>query len=471
MIRWTHGLINRLVKLADAAFLILATMVTAAWLGHPMLAQTVFLGLLGIVVYIQVLAVAGLYRVERYRPGLRQAGDVVFGMIVAGIAVGFAYHGFLVDPTGGIGWVLTWIAVSTTALLAGRFTLVLWGVSLADRNAVLLRQVAIVGLADRVPEVLRALNGAPPGLYRVAGIFLDDAAGGGGDGEMPDRIDGVPVVGTVDRLFGFVHTSPVDVIIVALPWESTSRINAMIDRLHRLAADVVVPFEKDAFNPRFAEFAVVAGMTSLRVHYQPLKGSLGVLKRVEDIVVAATALLLTAPILLIAAIAIRLDSPGPIVFRQQRVGFNNKPFTIYKLRTFSFDPSDDGSLGTKRHDPRVTKVGAILRRLSIDELPQLVNVLKGDMSVVGPRPHVPNMQVSGRQYYDVVREYAARYRVKPGITGWGQINGMRGGIDTVEKASRGVRLDLHYIENWSIWFDLRIMFMTVVRGLAGRDVF
>lgn len=178
MIRWTHGLINRLVKLADAAFLILATMVTAAWLGHPMLAQTVFLGLLGIVVYIQVLAVAGLYRVERYRPGLRQVADIVFGMVVAGIAVGFAYHAFLVDPTGGLGWVLTWIAVSTAAVLAGRFTLVLWGVSLADRNAVLLRQVAIVGLADRVPEVLRALNGAPPGLYRVAGIFLDDAAGG-----------------------------------------------------------------------------------------------------------------------------------------------------------------------------------------------------------------------------------------------------------------------------------------------------
>lgn len=466
MIRWTHGLINRLVKLADAAFLILATMIAAAWLGHPTLAQTVFLGLLGIVVYVQLLAVSGWYRVERYR-GPRQIGDVAIGMLAAGIAVGFAYHAFLVDPTGGIGWVWTWVLACTATVLLGRFTLVQWGVSLADRNAVLLRHVAIVGVADRIPAVVKALESAPAGLYRVTGIFLEDEQGGA----HPQTIAGVPVLGTVDRLFGFVHTSPIDVIVVALPWESTARVNAMIDRLSRLAADVVVPFEKDTFNPRFAEFASVAGMASLRVLYQPLKGSLGVLKRVEDIVVSVTALILTAPILLIAAIAIKLDSRGPIVFLQQRVGFNNKPFTIYKLRTFGYDPTDDGSLGTKRNDPRVTRVGSILRRLSIDELPQLVNVLKGEMSVVGPRPHVPNMQVSGRQYYDVVREYAARYRVKPGITGWGQINGMRGGIDTEEKAARGVKLDLYYVENWSIWFDLKIMFLTVVRGLAGRNVF
>jgi|JI7StandDraft_1071085.scaffolds.fasta_scaffold58454_3 Undecaprenyl-phosphate glucose phosphotransferase len=465
MIRWTHGLINRLVKLADGVFLAFATLLTALLLGHPTLMQTIFLGALGLMVCIQVLAVTGCYRVERYRLGLPQVGDLALGLVPALAAVAIAYHAFLTDPTGGIGWVGTWFLVCFAVLLAGRFTLVRWGVSLADRNAVLRRNVAIVGHRDRVEAALAKLVQQKSDLNHVVGLFIEE------EGDHPATIAGVPVVGRVDQLFGFVHHTPIDVIIVALPWESTARINAMIERLHRIAADVIVPLDKDSFNPRFAEFAMVAGMPSLRVHYQPLKGSLGVLKRVEDIVVSATALILTAPVLLVAAIAIKLDSRGPIVFLQQRVGFNNKPFTIYKLRTFTYDPSDDGSLGTRRHDPRVTRVGSILRRLSIDELPQLVNVLKGEMSIVGPRPHVPNMQVSGRQYYDVVREYAARYRVKPGITGWGQINGMRGGIDTVEKAARGVTLDLHYIENWSIWFDLRIMVLTVVRGLAGRDVF
>ncbi|MGE0717822.1 MAG: sugar transferase, partial [Alphaproteobacteria bacterium] len=236
-------------------------------------------------------------------------------------------------------------------------------------------------------------------------------------------------------------------------------------------ADVVVPLDRNTFNPRFAQFASVGGLPSLRVMYQPLKGSLGVLKMVEDYVVATIALIVVAPILAVAAVLIKLDSSGPIIFTQQRVGFNNKPFTIYKLRTFTSDPTDDGSAGTRRTDPRITKVGSVLRRLSIDELPQLLNVLKGDMSVVGPRPHVPNMQVGDAQYYDVVREYAARYRMKPGITGWAQINGMRGGIHTVEKAARGVDLDMYYVENWSLWLDIKIMLLTLMRGMVGRNVF
>jgi putative colanic acid biosynthesis UDP-glucose lipid carrier transferase len=135
------------------------------------------------------------------------------------------------------------------------------------------------------------------------------------------------------------------------------------------------------------------------------------------------------------------------------------------------DPDDDGSKGTTRNDPRITKVGAFLRSTSIDELPQLLNVLRGEMSVVGPRPHVPNMEVTSNVRYEAIRQYVARYRMKPGITGWAQINGMRGGIHTLEKAERGVELDLFYIENWSIWFDIRIMILTITKGMAGSNVF
>jgi hypothetical protein len=144
---------------------------------------------------------------------------------------------------------------------------------------------------------------------------------------------------------------------------------------------------------------------------------------------------------------------------------------MYKFRTMTVDPTDDGSQGTKRDSQRITRVGAILRRTSIDELPQLINVLRGEMSIVGPRPHVANMLVGTGVYSEVVQQYAARHRIKPGITGWAQINGMRGGIDSLEKASRGADLDLYYVANWSPRFDFRIMVRTIVTGLVGRNVF
>ena len=162
---------------------------------------------------------------------------------------------------------------------------------------------------------------------------------------------------------------------------------------------------------------------------------------------------------------------GPIFFKQPRVGFNSKPFMMYKFRTMTVDLTDDGSRGTSRDSQRITRVGRFLRRTSIDELPQLVNVLLGEMSVVGPRPHVPNMLVGEGVYSEVVQQYAARHRIKPGITGWAQINGMRGGIDSLEKAKRGADLDLYYIANWSPKLDIKIMLRTVLVGLIGRNVF
>jgi putative colanic acid biosynthesis UDP-glucose lipid carrier transferase len=205
--------------------------------------------------------------------------------------------------------------------------------------------------------------------------------------------------------------------------------------------------------------------------HRPFKGTQGLFKVIEDYLIGTIGLILVSPILLAAAIAIRLEGPGPILFQQLRVGFNSKPFLIYKLRTMTVDPSDDGSLGTKRDSQRITKVGRFLRRTSIDELPQLINVLRGEMSIVGPRPHVAKMVVEDGVYSDVVQQYAARHRIKPGITGWAQINGMRGGLDSLEKASRSADLDLYYVANWSPKFDLEIMVRTITSGLIGNNIF
>jgi exopolysaccharide biosynthesis polyprenyl glycosylphosphotransferase len=196
------------------------------------------------------------------------------------------------------------------------------------------------------------------------------------------------------------------------------------------------------------------------------------MKRVVDVTFSFAALALLALPLALVAILIKLDSPGPVLFRQKRLGFNNELFEIYKFRTMRIDAMDPNAERlVTRNDQRVTRVGSILRRMSVDELPQLWNVLRGDMSLVGPRPHPIQAKAENRLYHEVVSEYMSRHRVRPGITGWAQVNGWRGETDTVEKVRNRVEHDLHYIENWSIAFDLRIIALTAVWGIAGRNAF
>ena len=172
------------------------------------------------------------------------------------------------------------------------------------------------------------------------------------------------------------------------------------------------------------------------------------------------------------ALAIKLDSSGPVLFRQQRYGFNNNLIEVWKFRTMYTHMADHGGhVQASRGDQRVTKVGAFLRRSSLDELPQLFNVLRGDMSLVGPRPHALDTRAQGRLFEEVVDRYAARHKVKPGITGWAQVNGYRGAADTVEKISRRVEYDLFYIDHWSIWFDLEILLRTVISVLKADNAY
>jgi exopolysaccharide biosynthesis polyprenyl glycosylphosphotransferase len=185
------------------------------------------------------------------------------------------------------------------------------------------------------------------------------------------------------------------------------------------------------------------------------------LKSVEDKAIAALALILLSPVMAAVAVAVRLESKGPILFKQKRYGFNNELIEVYKFRSMYHNLSDaDAAKLVSKGDPRVTRVGRIIRKTSLDELPQLFNVLKGELSLVGPRPHATKAKAADQLYYDVVDGYFARHKVKPGITGWAQINGWRGETDTTEKLQRRVEHDLYYIENWSLAFDLSILIKT-----------
>jgi exopolysaccharide biosynthesis polyprenyl glycosylphosphotransferase len=192
----------------------------------------------------------------------------------------------------------------------------------------------------------------------------------------------------------------------------------------------------------------------------------------EDKIVGGIILILIAPILVVIALAIKLDSPGPVFFRQPREGFNNQLFRVFKFRTMYHERSEfDAISQASRHDPRVTRVGRILRRTSLDELPQLFNVMRGEMSLVGPRPHAASTRAGGRLFSDVVVSYAARHKVKPGITGWAQVCGWRGETDTEDKLVKRLEHDLYYIENWTIWFDFYILFRTVGSVILPKNAF
>jgi exopolysaccharide biosynthesis polyprenyl glycosylphosphotransferase len=202
---------------------------------------------------------------------------------------------------------------------------------------------------------------------------------------------------------------------------------------------------------------------------RPLRDWRRIAKEIEDRVLAAAILTLISPLMLVIACLIKLDSPGPVFFRQKRYGFNNELIEVLKFRTMYDEARDDNAEQlTRRNDPRVTRLGAFLRRTSIDELPQFFNVLRGEMSIVGPRPHALAAKAGLLLYQDAVGHYDARHRMKPGITGWAQVNGWRGETDTIEQIRRRVEHDLYYIENWSIRLDLAIILRTIFGGFTGR---
>ncbi|RJF89119.1 undecaprenyl-phosphate glucose phosphotransferase [Oleomonas cavernae] len=470
MVTWTFGLINRLVRLGDVAALLLASGFASliAWPAPLPLTvlQGVFTLALGLGIYLRAMSAMNAYRVEHYRSIRRSIIEPIAGFLLAALTVLIIFLVF-VPPVLALTDALLFRAALCLAGLLGLRIFARFAIAAVFRRGLLRRRVAIIGASDRSGQIIDDLSHAEHQMaFEVVGIYDDR-----GPDRRPESVNNIAVAGTVDDLRRVAAQGKIDMVVVALPWMAALRIHSMLEKLQGFSADVVIPFENEDFRLNFSNVIRVGGMPALQVAHRPLKGTQGLFKTAEDYLVASIGVLLVSPILVAAAIAIRLTSPGPILFRQTRVGFNNQTFQVYKFRTMTVDPTDDGTVGTAKDNPRITRIGAFLRRSSIDELPQLFNVFKGEMSVVGPRPHVPNMLVGDHAYFDAVRQYAYRCRVKPGITGWAQINGARGGMHSIEKAKKAVLFDIFYIENWSLWFDIKIMAQTVLTGLFGRDVF
>jgi Undecaprenyl-phosphate glucose phosphotransferase len=332
----------------------------------------------------------------------------------------------------------------------------------------LTRRIAIVGDTMQAAQFMRTLQSTDSPWNEVVGVFDDRL-----DKERAkDRFTGEQVLGNIEDLLNYARQERIDDVVVALPWNAVDRLMSVIEQLRELPVNVRLAVDMIHYEFPDRESSNLAGIPVLDVAPKPLADWDVVVKAIEDKALAALALIVFGPLMALIALAIKLTSPGPILFRQKRYGFNNQLIKIYKFRTmFHTMCDDDAATLTSRDDPRVTPLGGFLRRTSLDELPQLFNVLEGTMSLVGPRPHAKFAKAGTKFYPEVVDQYAARHKVKPGITGWAQVNGWRGQTDTEEKIVRRVQHDVSYIENWSLWLDLKILVMTVFVGFGGRNVY
>ncbi len=360
------------------------------------------------------------------------------------------------------GWALAWVVIAACLLLGARglFHLVLarW-----LRDGSLARAIAIVGAGNEGRRLIAKLQQSGDPSFAICGVFDDRRS------RLPPLVGGASISGTTDDLIRFARRNPVDEVIVALPLDAEDRLKALFDKLKGVALDLRLSVEPVAQKFQVRGMSYVGDVPVLEIADRPLKHWRLATKWLEDKLLASFLLAWLAPLLAVIVVLIKLDSRGPVFFVQERFGFNNNVIRVFKFRTMGVDRGDQsGALRTVRNDPRVTRVGRILRWLSFDELPQLVNVLRGEMSLVGPRPHAIAMKAGDRLYGDAVEQYLHRHRVKPGITGWAQVNGLRGEVDTLDKARARVAHDLYYIEHWSLGLDLKILLKTV-GILASRD--
>ena len=326
-----------------------------------------------------------------------------------------------------------------------------------------LERVAVIAGRNSLGTQLAGRIQAVPDLgIRIAGYF-DDRGPGRAGGDRPGE-----VLGTISQIADYANRNRVDLIYIALPMASQPRILRLLDDLRDTTASIY--FAPDIFLSDLiqARMDSVGGLPVLAVCETPFNGVNGIVKRASDLVLATLILTAVAPVMLAIAVGVKYSSPGPVLFRQRRYGLDGKEILVYKFRTMTV--AEDGAVVTqaKRGDARVTPFGAFLRRTSLDELPQFINVLQGRMSVVGPRPHaVAHNELYRRQ----IKGYMIRHKVKPGITGWAQVNGLRGETDTLDKMSARIEYDLAYLRNWSLKLDLQIVVRTVFVMLRSENAY
>jgi Undecaprenyl-phosphate glucose phosphotransferase len=463
--RFSSVFVPDAVRLLDAG-LILVAAVLPYWIYVPyhggLIEYYVFAALFVCAVSVAMLQRSGMYEIAGImRPAARS--DV----IVVSIASAFLFlltiaFSLKVSELYSRVWLWSFAGGSVSLVLGARLVLQRLLVGLAARR-VIGRSVVVLAAGRQGRRFLETFDEKRPDFARIVGVFSAEPRHG-------ERIAGHPVLGTAAELPGYLRAHPADDVVIAMPFDSENRLEETIDALKELPLNVYISSQFLDYQLRFhPALGHPRDMPLFEVVQRPISGWGTILKAVEDYVLGTLLVVALSPLLLAIAVAIKLDSPGPVFFTQPRLGFNNRTFRIFKFRSMYHRKVPERRVQqASRGDPRVTRVGRFIRRTSLDELPQLFNVLNGTMSLVGPRPHA----ISHNEDYGArIRGYFARHKVKPGITGWAQINNLRGETETLCKMEARVRHDIYYAENWSLLFDLRILIVTVFVVLFQKSAY
>jgi Undecaprenyl-phosphate glucose phosphotransferase len=409
------------------------------------------------IAHVLVAQSSGLYSVPIFRRRAQQAVRLLAawsGVMALLALVAIAVTGL--DAKAALGWCALWWGLGLVVLGVERvvvFALVRhW-----TRSGRLMRRTAVVGGGPAGAELIELLAVDRTSDVVLVGVFDDRT-----DERTPDFVAGLPKLGTVDDLVEFARRTRIDLIIFTLPITAEARILDMMKRLEVLPVDIRLSAHSNQLQLRPRSYSYLGSVPMIDVLDRPIADWDIIAKALFDRGVGWLLLILLSPLMLGTALVIKATSKGPAFFRQKRYGFNNELIEVFKFRSMYVDQCDStASKLVTKGDPRVTPVGRFIRKTSIDELPQLFNVaIKGNLSLVGPRPHALHASAENRLYNEVVDGYFARHRVKPGITGWAQINGWRGETDTAEKIQQRVAHDLYYIENWSVMLDVAILVRT-----------
>jgi putative colanic acid biosynthesis UDP-glucose lipid carrier transferase len=417
-------------------------------------------GIVGATGLTALLRRDGYYEFDALLSSSRSMRAVVarWALIVLGL-IAFAYA-LKVSEHFSRAWLFGWTGLVAALLIAARVVAAAVLRRAIREGGVFSRRIAIVGaneIAGRFAE--HAAN--PEKAISIVGVY---SAGP----EDVAATAGLNIVGDLRALERAARAGEIDDVVIAMPKLSRESMAALVNRLSALPVSLAISPNAHWFDHAGGEVVRVGGAPLLTLYRRPLEGWGGVLKTIEDYVVGIPAFILLSPIMLAIAIAIKVEGKGPILFRQQRHGFNHKVFRIYKFRTMTVEEDGDVVLQARVKDSRVTRLGAFLRRYSLDELPQILNVLRGEMSLVGPRPHA---LAHNHQYAQTIENYSGRHKVKPGMTGWAQVNGCRGETSERERMAERVRFDLDYIDNWSLWFDFKIMVLTFAAVLFPKNAY
>ncbi|AXW87420.1 undecaprenyl-phosphate glucose phosphotransferase [Lonsdalea britannica] len=364
--------------------------------------------------------------------------------------IGFYYHAL-------------WLSISLVSFILSRL-LIRVAVRYLRQLGYNTRRVVIIGDSMAGLHMIESILKAPWLGLNMIGYYLPEKDAVAESYEAAN----VRKLGGVEALIKSAKRGEIDKVYIALPMKDSELIDTILQELSDTTCTVLLIPDILMFSMLQSRSEMINGIPVISLYDTPMSGLNVLIKRIEDIIIASIILLLISPLMLLISITVKVTSPGPVIFRQKRYGIDGKPIEIWKFRSMSVMENGEKVIQATKGDARITPVGAFLRRTSLDELPQFFNVISGDMSIVGPRPHAV---AHNEQYRKLIKGYMLRHKMKPGITGWAQINGWRGETETLDKMEKRVEFDLSYIQNWTLWLDIKIIFLTIFKGFVNKSAY